>query len=66
MEEINEVMGDRTEVEADDLDKLTYLTQVTTVSLHQIPLLLLVRFWKRPFVCIRLLPELGGAHRQVV
>ena len=28
LEEIEEVMGDRTEVEADDLDKLTFLTQV--------------------------------------
>ena len=28
MEEIEEVVGDKTTVEADDLDKLTYLNQV--------------------------------------
>ena len=28
MEEIEEVMGDKTTVEADDLDKLTYMQQV--------------------------------------
>ena len=28
MEEIEEVVGDKTTVEADDLDKLTYMNQV--------------------------------------
>ena len=28
MEEIEEVVGDKTSVEADDLDKLTYMNQV--------------------------------------
>ena len=30
MEEIEEVVGDKTTVEADDLDKLTYMNQVYT------------------------------------
>ena len=29
-EEIDEVVGDKTSVEADDLDKLTYMNQVYT------------------------------------
>ena len=28
IEEIEEVMGDKPEIEADDLEKLTYMTQV--------------------------------------
>ena len=31
LDEISEVLGDRTELTADDLDKLTYLQQVTTI-----------------------------------
>ena len=31
MEEIEEVVGDKATVEADDLDKLTYMTQVNNL-----------------------------------
>ena len=34
MEEIEEVVGDKTTVEADDLDKLTYMNQVKIVFLN--------------------------------
>ena len=35
MEEIEEVMGDKPEIEADDLEKLTYMTQVLcATSIH--------------------------------
>ena len=37
MEEIEEVVGDKTTVEADDLDKLTYLTQVFEESMRLYP-----------------------------
>ena len=30
MEEMEEVMGDKPDIEADDLEKLTYMTQVWT------------------------------------
>ena len=33
MEEIDEVVGDKTSVDADDLDKLTYLNQVSCAQL---------------------------------
>ena len=33
MEEIEEVVGDKTTVEADDLDKLTYIDQVQSRSI---------------------------------
>ena len=33
MEEIEEVVGDKTTVEADDLDKLTYMNQVHYLTL---------------------------------
>ena len=33
MEEIDEVVGDNTSVDADDLDKLTYMNQVSCVQL---------------------------------
>ena len=37
MEEIEEVVGDKTTVEADDLDKLTYMNQVSiTIVLYVI------------------------------
>ena len=32
MEEMEEVMGDKPDIEADDLEKLTYMTQVWTTS----------------------------------
>ena len=32
MEEIEEVVGDKTTVEADDLDKLTYMNQVNVTD----------------------------------
>ena len=32
MEEIEEVVGDKTTVEADDLDKLTYMNQVNVYT----------------------------------
>ena len=34
MEEIEEVVGDKTTVEADDLDKLTYMNQVYSRKDH--------------------------------
>ena len=33
MEEIDEVVGDKTSVDADDLDKLTYMNQVSCAQL---------------------------------
>ena len=36
MEEIEEVVGDKTTVEADDLDKLTYMNQVNNVAFKYI------------------------------
>ena len=36
MEEIEEVVGDKTTVEADDLDKLTYLNQVSDVNAYHL------------------------------
>ena len=37
MEEIEEVVGDKTTVEADDLDKLTYMNQVFEESMRLYP-----------------------------
>ena len=37
MEEIEEVVGDKPDVEADDLEKLTYMTQVLCNSLCMVP-----------------------------
>ena len=37
MEEIEEVVGDKTTVEADDLDKLTYMNQVFEESMRLFP-----------------------------
>ena len=34
MEEIEEVVGDKTTVEADDLDKLTYMNQVSKCGIN--------------------------------
>ena len=41
MEEIEEVVGDKPDVEADDLEKLTYMTQVLCNSLCMVPSVLL-------------------------
>ena len=51
-EEIDEVVGDKTSVEADDLDKLTYINQV-----YKIPV-----FWKKSFCCLDALYRLTSSR----
>ena len=60
-------MGDRTEVEGDDLDKLIYLTQVVFVpeSTPIIIIFTIFRCWRRLSVCTHQHLGLGGSHHQL-